>query len=1012
MLQSQSLFSSSMTVPGRPSTASRRVIAVRQYLCLLAICLFVLTGAIVLPRGIFSSSDLTIVLPIPLLAALSVLPVVAPAFFFLLEALGTARILTTVHPYAALSKRTPIPGDEIDANASLLLRYLTATCLSRLSLWDLAQAIHRFWGSIFPSALERKDQELLRVPPASLNLLEKLGVATAFTLIDDDIICEPDAVPQQLLIPSGKGLKLLDLCRTYDDGDDASTFSESYSRSRGASFADSDSDSADSQPTHSGHNRSRVGTKRHFALRNHVKQGDCAQCAVEFEDPSWWQFLPSLKCIGLACMAIEENRRLQGTSKSFAPEDTSEEDHCLASLVRSICYEKPGLQLGSLAQCIGFNTQPNANGAKGDMTPFAEHKRIHILSSSQVRDCLCQDAHERSSCQSRWWSFLRPDSTSVAVKDSRTRAFQLLTIGDPSVVIDLCQEAWQGEISTILPLGAVDRQTVIETTNNWKLADLDVTAFSYSPVPYSLEQTILQHPEEQLYLLDHTPGPSVSVLRDKSMSPDWSLVKNQIFLGVLGSLVVPREEVQFLLPTLADAGVRFVYFSPRNMRRQKELASQMGIDVAWNCAISLRPLESGKEDPHRMVSNYADWDVNAKLPHGVPDVRKHLEEVDNVPLLVSLYTDVTKETTKEMVEIFQDYNDTVISVGLSHLPRNDRIFSAADIAVGIDVIPDPPQSPGDNIATGHVLAPELRFVSSMAARSCVFRFPGAASISHISTIIEQGRIALDASLAASVFVMFGFVAYSLFILFSVCVPSTVTPYIPVLGTVLFLQFLLPGLGFTMALSDGDKNVMNRVPAKNDQSASFVRKDEFRLYGMVVLKALPSALLPQIFHFLVFGELLLHNEPLLVSTKCPGASSWVHIVRCQGLKSYSGPSRLASGLLVLEILALCVTVSSAGFLSRIEPLYERSPWKRNSTWVVSICLALLMNVIYCYYSAEFRDIDAAGALPWYFYLLCVVFPFLCLAWIELCKRHEIRQERRADMLRRLQFETRLGAWSPK
>ena len=136
------------------------------------------------------------------------------------------------------------------------------------------------------------------------------------------------------------------------------------------------------------------------------------------------------------------------------------------------------------------------------------------------------------------------------------------------------------------------------------------------------------------------------------MSAEWSVMKNQIFLGVLGSLVVPRREIQNLLPTLSDAGVRFVYFSPRNMRRQKELASQMGIDVAWNCAISLRPLESGEEDPHRMVSNYADWDVNAKLPHGVEDVRKHLEEVDNVPLLVSLYTDVTKERTTEMVSRF------------------------------------------------------------------------------------------------------------------------------------------------------------------------------------------------------------------------------------------------------------------------------------------------------------------------------------------------------------------------
>ena len=124
-----------------------------------------------------------------------------------------------------------------------------------------------------------------------------------------------------------------------------------------------------------------------------------------------------------------------------------------------------------------------------------------------------------------------------------------------------------------------------------------------------------------------------------------------MFLGILGSLVIPRQEIQGLLSTLQDAGVRFVYFSPRNMRRMKEIASQMGIDVAWNCAISLRPLDAGEEDPHRMVSTYADWDVNAKLPHGIESVRRHLEEVDNVPLLVSLFTDVTKQSTREMVRM-------------------------------------------------------------------------------------------------------------------------------------------------------------------------------------------------------------------------------------------------------------------------------------------------------------------------------------------------------------------------
>lgn len=66
----------------------------------------------------------------------------------------------------------------------------------------------------------------------------------------------------------------------------------------------------------------------------------------------------------------------------------------------------------------------------------------------------------------------------------------MLTAGDPAVVTSLCNEAWQGEISTILPLSQIDRRTILETANSWKLGDLDVAAFSYSPVPHTVEQRL------------------------------------------------------------------------------------------------------------------------------------------------------------------------------------------------------------------------------------------------------------------------------------------------------------------------------------------------------------------------------------------------------------------------------------------------------------------------------------------------------------------------------------------
>lgn len=96
---------------------------------------------------------------------------------------------------------------------------------------------------------------LLNIPPASLYLLEKLGVVTALTLIDDELACDPFSTPQQLLIPSGQGgLKLLDLCPVYEeeDGEDDSEGMENGNnnltapRVRRSHSADVSSDSDDS----------------------------------------------------------------------------------------------------------------------------------------------------------------------------------------------------------------------------------------------------------------------------------------------------------------------------------------------------------------------------------------------------------------------------------------------------------------------------------------------------------------------------------------------------------------------------------------------------------------------------------------------------------------------------------------------------------------------------------------------------------------------------------------------
>lgn len=160
------------------------------------------------------------------------------------------------------------------------------------------------------------------------------------------------------------------------------------------------------------------------------------------------------------------------------------------SLVEYISCERRSNQLRALANCIGFCSESNSHGSRGDISPFKECLRLHVISNKLVNERLSMDPHERGSEEARWWGLLRPDSTSVIINDERSNAYQLLTAGDPEVVTTLCHEAWQGENSTILPLAAADRATVLDTSSSWKLADLDVMAFSYAPIPHTVEKRL------------------------------------------------------------------------------------------------------------------------------------------------------------------------------------------------------------------------------------------------------------------------------------------------------------------------------------------------------------------------------------------------------------------------------------------------------------------------------------------------------------------------------------------
>ena len=360
------------------------------------------------------------------------------------------------------------------------------------------------------------------------------------------------------------------------------------------------------------------------------------------------------------------------------------------------------------------------------------------------------------------------------------------------------------------------------------------------------------------------------------------------------------------------------------------------------------------------------------------------------------------------LEIFQEYDDTVVAVGLSHLTRNEEIFASADIAVGIDVLEEsilehslPGCSP--------ICKAELEFVQSISSQSCAFRLRGASSVSVISKILEKSRASLDAGVTAIIFLVYGCVAFSFYVLFSTCVPSTTIPNVPTVGSAIYLLMILPCVGMAIQMSDGDTNNMKRVPPKNDKSVGFTSSERRMFYFMSLVKALFPALLPQILHLIVFGEFVIRFDPDFVASNCPSASSWVGIVRCEGMSNYSGDAKAAAGAVVFSQFILSVVTASSAFVHRFLSLKEQLPWQRNTCWLYAVLVSYGILITYVSLSTER---GSAEVLPWYFYFISVTTPFLCLIWVEVCKRPEMKQEDRAEKLRRLQFETRLGAWSPR
>ena len=131
--------------------------------------------------------------------------------------------------------------------------------------------------------------------------------------------------------------------------------------------------------------------------------------------------------------------------------------------------------------------------------------------------------------------------------------------------------------------------------------------------------------------------------------------------------------------------------------------------------------------------------------------------------------------------------------------------------------------------------------------------------------------------------------------------------------------------------------------------------------------------------------------------------WTSIFRCSELSKYIGVSSLAASTLMLTELSFCIIIQSASFLFGTQKL--DNPWKKNRAWVCIVLSCIVINILYLHGALPHGSVNS---LPWYFFIIFILFPFISLFICEVIKASDRKFEQRYEQFRRLKFDTRYAS----
>nr|KAG5713882.1 hypothetical protein BaRGS_024509 [Batillaria attramentaria] len=394
------------------------------------------------------------------------------------------------------------------------------------------------------------------------------------------------------------------------------------------------------------------------------------------------------------------------------------------------------------------------------------------------------------------------------------------------------------------------------------------------------------------------------------------------------------------------------------------------------------------------VTEYTDdsltgaLDNRAQLPRGIDEIRPHLEKVDNVPLLVNLFTDCTPPATQEMMKILQENGEVVLCVGSSLNMSNTPLFLQADCSIAVE--PPYPQLCACKAAVTEQWNEQSPSPTELASRllalPCALAFQREDNVSILQLIAEARHHTVSLRncfyllLCCQLCIILSFVLALAFLL----PPPLRPPHL-----LWLLLFALPLLAVTLMGNPVDPKIMGTITNKNKQHVNKQMVIQFLL--QFSLRFVPSIIVCLICFGVTLYSYCQNTAPVTCHLYVASISAH-NVTYSDWDEKFSGGLIMAQNIFHLYSLFFFVVISMS-LVHWLDHIWHRVPFT-NKLWTATSAVLLLVQIVFCVSDVSVRSQHTPIPMPvadvhpavW---VMGVVWPALIIVLNELVKCLEIK-----------------------